>query len=230
MTEQATKNKKTAYQSIKLVDVAAAESDISVNLKDESVLEVAEVVTPEFIEPEFPDVGVFVLSDSTSLPKYGTMASGCFDLSTDFGGISKVTVYDERNAATQRQVRQHIEIDNRVGVLLNPGERAIIPTNLIFDIPTGYVMKIYCRSGVSIKNGLNLSNGVGYIDEDYVDPVFILVTNTTAIKQHICQGSRLAQAEIVKSNRHKFKQLSERPSIKTDRTGGLGHTGTGVLK
>jgi len=170
-------------------------------------------------------VGVFKVSDSAKIPKYGTLKSGCFDLYTDFGGIPTVTVYDEMNVEIQRSVRHHIEVNNMVGVLLNPGDRAIIPTNLIFDIPQGFVMKLYSRSGVSIKNGINLSNCVGYIDEDYVEPVYILITNTTAVKQHILQDSRLVQAEIVEYNQHTFQELKDRPKLKTNRKGGLGHTG-----
>ena len=55
----------------------------------------------------------------------------------------------------------------------------MIPTGLFFDIPEGWVVKLYARSGLAFKQGLVLANSVGIVDSDYVDPVFVIVQNTT---------------------------------------------------
>ena len=68
-------------------------------------------------------------------------------------------------------------------VTIAPGERAVIPTGLAFAIPDpGCAIFLYARSGLGIKHGLTLSNGVGVIDSDYARSdneghIFMRMTN-----------------------------------------------------
>ncbi len=54
----------------------------------------------------------------------------------------------------------------------------------------------------------------------------LLIFNDSEVRQSICHGDRLAQAKIVPVWRAAFTEISVAPQQKTDRNGGLGHTGT----
>ena len=47
---------------------------------------------------------------------------------------------------------------------LKPGERSLIPTGLFIELPFGYEAQIRARSGLAIKYGIGLVNGVGTIE------------------------------------------------------------------
>ena len=52
-------------------------------------------------------------------------------------------------------------------VTLKPGERRLIPTGLFVELPEGVEAQVRARSGLSIKHGIGLVNGVGTVDSDY---------------------------------------------------------------
>ena len=79
-------------------------------------------------------------------------------------------------------------------VTIAPGERAVIPTGLAFAIPDpGCAIFLYARSGLGIKHGLTLSNGVGVIDSDYRGEVCVGLCNLGAEPYTIQPGERIAQ-------------------------------------
>ena len=52
-------------------------------------------------------------------------------------------------------------------VTLQPGERRLVPTGLFVELPPGIEAQIRARSGLSIKHGITMINGVGTVDSDY---------------------------------------------------------------
>jgi len=110
-------------------------------------------------------------------------------------------------------------------VQVNPNERVLIPTGLIFDIPNGYSMRLYPRSGLALKQGLTLANNVGIIDSDYVEPVFAMITNISGTTQYVKHNERICQAELFKDHLCVLEEINEPPERKTDRDGGFGSTG-----
>ena len=52
-------------------------------------------------------------------------------------------------------------------VTLMPGERRLIPTGLFVELPPGIEAQVRARSGLSIRHGIGLVNGVGTVDSDY---------------------------------------------------------------
>ena len=52
-------------------------------------------------------------------------------------------------------------------ILLKPLEMVLIPTGLYISIPEGYEAQIRARSGLALKHGITLANGIGTIDSDY---------------------------------------------------------------
>jgi len=109
-------------------------------------------------------------------------------------------------------------------ITLQPLERAMIPTGLAFEIPEGYEMQVRARSGLSIKHGLTMVNGVGTIDADYRGELNILVINLGQEPFVIEPDMRVAQLLVTKYDKvvwNVAEKLSE-----TDRgEGGFGSTG-----
>jgi len=113
-----------------------------------------------------------------------------------------------------------------------PGDRLLVPTGMIFDIPEGYHLKVHVRSSTGIKKGLCLAHSTGIIDWDYTGQLYMpLMMNSSddVSGVDIERGERLCQIELIKSEEYKLKHLKEPPSQKTDRAlgdaGGLGSTG-----
>lgn len=156
------------------------------------------------------------------LPKFATKQSACFDLSFQASGKYEYSGYNATNAPFSRSLSE-----GRIRIM--PGERVLVPTGLIFDIPVGYSVRIHPRSGLSYKQGLILANLEAVIDSDYIQETFVLLTNRSEVDQTIMDGDRIAQAELVKSEEYVIWEIFEVPTQKTDRIGGLGSTGVAVL-
>ncbi len=62
-------------------------------------------------------------------------------------------------------------------VVIEPGKRALIPTGLFMEIPEGYEVQIRARSGLAVKHGIGLTNGVGTIDSDYRGEIKVSLIN-----------------------------------------------------
>lgn len=114
---------------------------------------------------------------------------------------------------------------DRAGVTLAPGARALIPTGLAFDIPEGFEIQVRARSGLALKQGLALVNGIGTIDADYRGEVGVIVVNLGAEPIEISHGMRIAQLVLAPVIRARFEP-AEALSDSARGTGGFGHTGT----
>ncbi len=158
------------------------------------------------------------VSEEALEPVFSTKGSACFDLSVCFNDGEEIEVYSPGNALKRRTV-----VDK--SVLIYPGDRMKVPTGLIFDIEKGYSVRLHSRSGLSLKQGLVLVNGEAVIDWDYVDPCYILLTNTSAMQLKISHGERIAQGEVVVSVDVELKESKKNLTKKTNRKGGLGSTG-----
>lgn len=170
--------------------------------------------------------GIHKLQPDVATPKYATRRSACFDLSVYMGaGVVYVDTYNRLLLHSIKAVSNLPERDGARGINLEPGECGFFPTGLIFDIPDGFEIDIYPRSGNSGKKHIKLANCVGITDEDYVQQTMLLVFNDSEMRQSICHGDRLAQAKIVPVWRASFVEMDAAPKQKTDRTGGFGHTG-----
>ena len=108
------------------------------------------------------------LSRGMTAPEYATQGSAAVDL---------------RAALEQDEV-----------VTLAPGERALIPTGLaISPADTAYVAIIAARSGLGIKKGISLSNGIGVIDSDYRGEICVGLINHGDEPFEVRRGDRIAQ-------------------------------------
>lgn len=109
-------------------------------------------------------------------------------------------------------------------VVLKSLERALIPTGLFIELPTGYEAQIRPRSGLALKHGISLVNSPGTIDADYRGEIGVIVINLSKDDFTITDGERICQmviGEYVQAQLIEVDILSE-----TQRgAGGFGHTG-----
>ena len=152
-------------------------------------------------------LGIHKLDKRATMPKYGTDQAACFDL---YANIPRT--YDEA-------------LEEVESVQLAPGERTLVPTGLVFDIPEGYSVRLHSRSGWAYKYGIILANCEGIIDSDYVEEIMVMLTNISDEVVYIRHGDRICQGELVKDERVVFDIVEERPVKKTNRDGGFGSTG-----
>lgn len=107
---------------------------------------------------------------------------------------------------------------------LLPGQRALIPTGIYLEIPEGYEVQIRARSGLAIKRGIGLVNGIGTIDSDYRGEVKIALINWGDEPFVISNGERVAQMVAARYEKVEFTVADE--LSETERgSGGFGHTG-----
>lgn len=114
-----------------------------------------------------------------------------------------------------------------------PDEWAIYPsvptsvrTGLSFEIPHGFVMLIFSRSGHGFKHDTRLANCVGVIDSDYRGEVMVRLTRDSSQAQPLAikEGDRIAQAMVVPYPRVEFIEAdSLTDTVRGD--GGFGSTG-----
>ena len=108
---------------------------------------------------------------------------------------------------------------------LEPGGRASVPTGIAIGLPSPETVGlVFARSGLAIKHGLALSNGVGVIDSDYTGEIRVGLVNLSDTAYTIQPDERIAQlvvAPILLPAIEETEDLTE-----TQRgSGGFGSTG-----
>lgn len=142
------------------------------------------------------NVKIKILREGVTVPEYATDGSAALDL---------------RNAGED--------------VTIEPGARALIPTGIAIAPETsGVVAIVAARSGLSIKHGLTLTNGIGVIDSDYRGEICVSLHNISDTAYTVMAGERMAQLmfmPVMQANLIPTDELDE-----TERgAGGFGSTG-----
>lgn len=164
-------------------------------------------------------LNIYKTHSSINIPSFATIQSACFDLAFNSAGKGSYKGYNKNNGQIERNFGQG-------GTLhIMPGDRIMVPTGLIFDIPEGYSVRIHARSGTSLKQGLVLVNAEGVIDSDYIEETYVLIMNISENGITLNSGDRIAQAEMVKKEEYVLWESMTKPYPKTDRIGGMGSTG-----
>ncbi len=128
------------------------------------------------------------------IPEYATDGAACFDLRCIKGGTVQARSSE------------------------------VFHTGLAFEVPEGWVMHVYSRSGHGFKNGLRLVNCVGVIDSDYRGEIMVRIHNDSAIHFDFEKGDRVAQAMLAPVLRCDLTEVAELSETARG-TGGLGSTG-----
>lgn len=109
-------------------------------------------------------------------------------------------------------------------VLLEPGDRALVPTALSFEIPPGFEIQARPRSGWAIKQGISLLNTPGTIDADYRGEVKIILVNMGGETVEIKDQDRIAQLVLCPVLQAEFEVVDELGETARG-AGGFGSTG-----
>lgn len=109
-------------------------------------------------------------------------------------------------------------------ITLKPFERELIPTGIFVEIPRGFEAQIRARSGLAIKNGISLVNGIGTIDSDYRGEIKVILINLGSDDFIINNGDRIAQMVFMKYESASFEVVVELGETNRGK-GGFGHTG-----
>jgi len=109
-------------------------------------------------------------------------------------------------------------------VVLEPGERRLIPTGISVAIPEGFEGQIRPRSGLAIQKGIGIVNGPGTIDSDYRGEIGVLLINFGNEAFTIRNGDRIAQMVISQVFQPILEEVDDLPPTRRQE-GGFGHTG-----
>lgn len=137
------------------------------------------------------------LTESARLPAYATEGSAGFDLYAD--------------------LKEELTVEG--------WQRAVVPTGISIQIEDRALSALcYARSGLAVRHGLTLSNGVGVIDNDYTGEILVGLVNLSDDAYTIRPGDRIAQIVLTPAVRG---ILTEAEEIETTARGGGGFGSTG---
>lgn len=140
------------------------------------------------------------LSPTATIPTYATDGAGCFDLYADLGGLGH-----------SRHTHHH---------------SLVVSTGLAFEIPDGWVMQIFGRSGMAFKNDIRLANCTGIIDSDFRGDLKVkLRRDSIEDIGHVNHGDRIAQGMLVRAEQVNFVECFELSETERGEHG-LGSSGT----
>ncbi len=118
-----------------------------------------------------------------------------------------------------------LDLPSRVDYVLEPGERAMIPTGIAVAIPRGYAGFVLPRSGLASRHGIALVNSPGLVDSGYRGEMAIIMINTDKREAfRIKRGDRIAQLIIQKVIEATTIQVNELDATSRG-AGGFGSTG-----
>lgn len=136
------------------------------------------------------------LENFVSMPQYKTLGASAMDL---------VAAIDE-------------------DIIIPSGEIKIIPTGIAIELPHNTEAQVRSRSGLAIKKGIAVVNGIGTIDEDYRGEICVGLINLSKEDFTIQRGDRIAQMAIMEVLKPQIEVLDE--LSETQRAdGGFGSTG-----
>lgn len=111
-------------------------------------------------------------------------------------------------------------------VILQPGDRHLIPSGFAAAIPAGYELQIRSRSGLALKQGLMVLNSPATIDEDYRGEIKVILCNLGHEPVMITRGMRVAQLLLAPTYRANWEEVPELPAHTSPRDEkGFGSTG-----
>jgi dUTP pyrophosphatase len=119
-----------------------------------------------------------------------------------------------------------LDLRSAVDVVVEPGERVMIPTGVAVAIPEGHGGLVLPRSGLAAKHGLTMANAPGLIDAGYRGEVICATVNLdrdTPVKVHV--GDRIAQLVVVALPTVEPTWVDELPGTERGK-GGFGSTGS----
>ena len=126
--------------------------------------------------------------------------------------------------ATEMSAGMDLKANITEAVLLEPLQRAMIPTGIYLSLPEGTEAQVRPRSGLAAKFGISVLNAPGTIDADYRGEVKVILVNLSNEPFTINPGERIAQLVLARYERIEWDEVET-----LDETcrgeGGFGSTG-----
>lgn len=145
----------------------------------------------------------------------------------------KIKVFNSsRNELPQYVTPQSAGLDLRADIqqdiVLNPGQRILVPTGLHIQLPAGYEAQVRPRSGLAIKYGITCLNSPGTVDADYRGNIGVILIHHGAEPFVITPGERIAQMVIAKHETIEWEGVASVEELQNTERGseGFGHSGT----
>lgn len=126
--------------------------------------------------------------------------------------------------ATEKSAGMDLKANIIVPIILEPLERAIIPTGLSIALPDGTEAQIRPRSGLAAKYGISVLNAPGTIDADYRGEIKVILVNLSNEPVTINPGERIAQMVIARYERVEWEAVESLDETERG-VGGFGSTG-----
>lgn len=124
------------------------------------------------------------------------------------------------NGASGMDLRANLDED----LVIKSGEIQLVPTGIFMEIPEGYEGQVRARSGLALKYGISLPNGIGTIDSDYRGELKVILINHGKEDFVIKNGDRIAQIIFIKYEKAELEIVESLED--TERSeGGFGSTG-----
>lgn len=92
---------------------------------------------------------------------------------------------------------------------IQPGDLVVIPTGIAVEIPQGYAGFIFTRSGLGVKHGIHVTNGVGVIDSDYRGEIHVGLMNSSRVAYTIKPQDRIAQMILMPTFMADVEEIAE---------------------
>lgn len=109
-------------------------------------------------------------------------------------------------------------------VVLQPLQRALIPTGLYMALPKGYEAQVRPRSGLAARHGITVLNSPGTIDADYRGEVRVILVNLSDQAFTIEPGERIAQMVVARHEQVEWEEVEVLDETERG-AGGFGSTG-----
>jgi dUTP pyrophosphatase len=112
-------------------------------------------------------------------------------------------------------------------IIVLPNRVYQIPTGIYLEMPVGIEAQIRARSGLALKHGLALVNGVGTIDADYRGEIKIILINLLDKPYQLEPGERIAQMVFSEYLKADFTEVFSIEELEASERGdgGFGHSG-----
>ena len=117
------------------------------------------------------------------------------------------------------------DLRTTVDAVLEPGERAVLPTGIAVALPDGYAAFVHARSGLAARCGVALVNAPGTVDAGYRGEIKVIVVNLDPRERVVFhRGDRIAQLVVQRVEKVRFHEVAELPGS-ARAAGGFGSTG-----
>lgn len=111
-------------------------------------------------------------------------------------------------------------------VVIRPGERLLVPTGVVLEIPAGWEGQVRPRSGLALRHGIGVVNAPGTIDSDYRGEVAVILINLGEAPFNLNRGDRIAQLVFARAETVEWEEADSLEDSGRG-SGGFGSTGVG---